>query len=80
MSVGIFNALPSAQQLNLLCNVKIKVLSLHVYAILPTGELKRSVAMRESEKKRVRGVEDKPRESSSENREQAAYPCVIIER
>lgn len=23
------------------------------------------------------GVEDKPRESSSENREQAAYPCII---
>lgn len=28
----------------------------------------------------LRGVEDKPRESSSENREQAAYPYVIIER
>lgn len=32
------------------------------------------------ERKRERGVEDKPGESSSENREQAAYACIIIER
>lgn len=31
-------------------------------------------------KKGARGVEDKPRESSSENTEQAAYLCVISER
>ncbi len=60
--------------------MKIKVLGLYVYAILPTAELKRPVVMRERGKKRARGVEDEPRESSSENREQAAYLCVISER
>lgn len=30
-------------------------------------------------KKRTREVEDMPRESSSENREQAVYPCIISE-
>lgn len=60
--------------------MKIKVFSFCVYAILPTGELKRPIVMRErGGKKRVMRVEDKPRESSSENREQAAYPCIISE-
>lgn len=50
-----------------------------VHVIPPTGKLKRLVQW-EEEHKKAREVEDKSRESSSENREQAAYPCVIIER
>lgn len=33
--------------------------------------------LKKKKKKRASGVEDKPGESSSENREQAAYPCII---
>lgn len=49
-----------------------KVFSRYDCAVLPTGALERPVVMQGRDKKRARGVEDDPRESSPENREQAA--------